>query len=128
MIKKHFMIFLCIAALTVSCQKEGGDAGDGGVPIERIILSTNTLTMPVGYTETLTASVMPVEATGTVLVWSSSNPECAVVSDAGTVTSIGLGTCTESFTNGAALAVSVTAEMSIIVRGTLQAMTRWKAR
>ena len=29
MIKKHFMIFLCIAALTVSCQKEGGDAGDG---------------------------------------------------------------------------------------------------
>ena len=94
MIKKHFMIFLCIAALTVSCQKEGGDAGYGGVPIERIILSTNTLTMPVGYTETLTASVMPVEATGTVLVWSSSNPECAVVSDAGTVTSIGLGTCT----------------------------------
>lgn len=92
---KYFITFLCMSMLAavMSCQEKTGGTENEGPSIERIILNTNTLVIPVGYTETLTATVMPVEATGYVLEWSSSDPACATVSADGVITSVALGDC-----------------------------------
>lgn len=85
-----------MSLLVASCQTKTDSSGNEGPSIERIILSSNSLVIPVGYTEGLTATVMPVEATGVKLVWTSSDPSCATVSDDGIVTSVAVGTCTIS--------------------------------
>lgn len=92
--RRYIIPFLCMAAMAAACNQEDNNTDGNEVPIERIIINTNTLVMPVGYTETLTASIMPIEATGTVLTWSTSDTACATVSETGVVTSVGLGSCT----------------------------------
>jgi len=63
------------------------------VPCESVTLSESAISFTaIGATEQLTATVLPVDTTET-LVWSSSDENCATVAD-GLVTCVGVGTAT----------------------------------
>lgn len=55
--------------------------GKKTVPVERIVVDSAEYTLFVGSTCTIEASVVPADATDTGLVWTSSNPDIASVSD-----------------------------------------------
>lgn len=63
------------------------------VPVTGITISANSLTMVVGETQTLTATVSPNNADNKAVIWSSSNGSVATV-DNGKVTAIGIGSTT----------------------------------
>ncbi|MDE6086255.1 MAG: Ig-like domain-containing protein, partial [Muribaculaceae bacterium] len=62
------------------------------VPATAIILSEEMLELEVEATATLTAQVVPDEATDKTVIWSSSNPGVATVSSTGLVTAVKDGT------------------------------------
>ena len=74
---------------------------DPVVPVESVTLSPSTLTMQVGGSSTLTATVLPTTATDKSLVWDSTDPTVATVSN-GTVTALKAGktTITATSANG----------------------------
>ena len=80
-----------------------------------VALNKTTLTLDPGKTETLTATVLPSDASDKTVTWTSSNTSAATVSD-GTVTAIAPGTATITATtvNGktATCDVTVTAQAS----------------
>ncbi|WP_394324926.1 Ig-like domain-containing protein [Pseudomonas chlororaphis] len=55
-------------------------------------LSQATMSLQIGNSKTLTATVAPAEASNTSVTWSSSNPAVATVSSAGVVTAVAQGT------------------------------------
>jgi uncharacterized protein YjdB len=59
-----------------------------------VSLNKDTLTLYVGGTETLTATVAPSDATNKKVTWTSNDEDVATVSDAGVVTAVALGTAT----------------------------------
>lgn len=82
------MFGLCIPFL-FSCGDD--DGGETNVPIESVILSTSSLTLNVGETFQLTATLFPEEATNQVVTWGSSDETVATVSSKGLVTAIAVG-------------------------------------
>ena len=72
----------------------------GSVPATGVTVTPETLTLTVGQSDTLTASVDPAGSTDTV-VWSSDHPEFAAVDPAtGKVTAVAPGTATITATAG----------------------------
>jgi len=72
-------------------QSEGGsEPGGGDVAVENVSLDQTSLSIAVGGSATLTATVEPSNATNKNVVWSSSNSAVAVVVN-GTVTAISAG-------------------------------------
>jgi hypothetical protein len=59
---------------------------------ERVTLNKQSLAMVVGYTEALTATVLPANATNKSVSWESDNVAVASVSQAGLITAVGTGT------------------------------------
>jgi len=68
------------------------------VPVERVSLNKSELTLVVGQTEQLIATIEPWNATNKNVSWSSSNEEVATVDEDGTVTAVGAGTATITVT------------------------------
>lgn len=64
------------------------------VKVTQITLSSSTLTMTEGETQTLTASVLPDNATNKAVNWSSDNTAAATVDNNGMVTAVVAGTAT----------------------------------
>ena len=64
--------------------------GDGTVAVESVTLDQNTLSLEVGKTETLTATVAPDNATDKTVTWTTDDAEVATVED-GTVTAVAVG-------------------------------------
>lgn len=62
--------------------------------VESVTLDKTELTLKRGGTETLTATVLPEDATDPKVVWTTSDEAIATVSDAGLVTAITAGTAT----------------------------------
>lgn len=62
------------------------------VPVTGVTLDKTNLSLTVGGTETLTATVHPDNATNKNVTWSSSNNSVATVDSTGTVTAVGVGT------------------------------------
>lgn len=58
-----------------------------------VSLNKTTLDLEVGGTETLTATVTPLDAENKTVTWTSSDPAVATVSTAGKVTAVSEGTC-----------------------------------
>ena len=85
------LLFVCMALFS-SCSEDEGPVE--GIPVESVTLSSSSLTMKVGETVMLTATVLPDNATVQSLVWSSSNREVATVSDKGVVTAAAAGEAT----------------------------------
>ncbi len=63
-------------------------------PVTGITLSQTSLTLEVGKTQTLTATIQPADATDKSVTWTSSNTSVATVSTSGKVTAKAVGTCT----------------------------------
>ena len=68
--------------------------GGATVPVESISLNTTELELSVGESSTLSANVLPDNATYKTVTWSSSNTAVATVSSNGVVTGVGAGTAT----------------------------------
>ena len=69
------------------------------VPVTEIVITNTTLSLFVGSTFTLGASVRPVYATNPNILWSSSDPSVATVTSDGVVTGVGIGTSTITATS-----------------------------
>ena len=83
------------------------------VPVTGISLDPTSVSIQVGKTATLTATVTPSDATNATVSWSSSNTSVATVSD-GTVTAVSEGTATITATAGGKSATgSVTVTPSV---------------
>jgi uncharacterized protein YjdB len=68
-------------------------SGQDGTPVTSVSLNKNTLALETGEYETLTATVLPENATNKEVTWTSSNTNVATVSG-GTVTAVGAGSAT----------------------------------
>lgn len=80
-------------------------------PVQNVTLSKTELSLEVGETEVLTATVTPEDATDKTVTWTTSNETVATVSADGTVTAVAAGTATITATCGdfkAECAVTVT--------------------
>jgi uncharacterized protein YjdB len=66
------------------------------IPVTEVTLNRSTLSLSVGSTEILTATVTPVNATNKNIIWSSSDASVATVDDSGRVTALATGTATIS--------------------------------
>ena len=75
----------------------GGSAQD--IPVQSVSLSSSTLTLNEGESKTLTATVLPANATSRVVVWRVAPAGFATVAN-GVVTGIKAGSCTVTATAG----------------------------
>lgn len=82
------ILVLAVATLIFSCSPQ-----EQPVAVSGISLDQNTLTLEIGATANLKATISPSNATAPVIGWSSSNPSVATVSN-GTVTAVSAGTAT----------------------------------
>ena len=88
------------ATITVKT-KDGGKTASckvtvsaSSVPVTGVSLNKTSLSMTVGNTQTLTATITPSNATNKEVTWSSSNTSVATVSSSGVVTAKAVGTAT----------------------------------
>ena len=91
------------------------------IAVSGVTLDPTSLSIEVGKTATLTATVTPSEATDKTVSWSSSNESVATVSD-GTVTAVAEGSATVTATAGnksATCSVTVTANQETKVKSAL---------
>ncbi len=65
-----------------------------GIEVTSITLSPSSLTLSVGSNQTLTATILPSDASNKGLTWSSSNTSVATVDQTGKVTAVMAGSCT----------------------------------
>lgn len=89
--------------------------------VSSVSLNRSSVSMKVGNTVKLRATIAPSKATGTTVTWKSSNPKAAVVSSSGVVTARGAGKTVIT-------ALSEGKSASCSVRVTLTAPTKVKAR
>ena len=68
------------------------------IAVTSVSLNKSSLSMTVGETQTLTATVLPTNATNKTVTWSSSNTSVATVSSSGTVTAKTAGSATITVT------------------------------
>ena len=80
------------SGVKAECQVTVGSSS--GTPVTSITLSQTSLTLSVGSTQTLTATVLPANATNKSVTWTSSNTSVATVSQAGTVSAVASGSTT----------------------------------
>ena len=64
------------------------------INVTSVSLNKNTTTLCVGVNETLTATVLPANATNPAVTWSSSNTAIATVNASGQITAVAAGTAT----------------------------------
>lgn len=83
------ILFLSVAMLLAGCDKDNAP-----VAVSEVTLSRTALTMTVGDTEKLTATVLPEHAGYDGLVWSSNNTSVALVDVEGLVTAVSAGNAT----------------------------------
>ncbi len=97
----------------------GSPATDSGI-VTGVSLSSSTLTIGMGATQQLTATVTPRNATNSALSWKSSNSSVATVSTSGLVAGAAIGTATITVTTsdgGYAATCAVTVVVPVAVTG-----------
>ena len=98
------MLFMACTAFFAACGSNGtsensqeseisGEDEEKEIPVTSIALDKTSLTLKIGESETLTATVLPSDATDKTVTWMSAEPSVATVSG-GTVTAVGCGTTT----------------------------------
>ena len=83
------------------------------VPVDSVTLDKSELTLTEGDTETLTATVLPDDATNKSVTWSSSNEAVATVDQNGTVTAIAVGSATVTATSQTDSTKSASCEVAV---------------
>ena len=66
--------------------------------VTSVSLNKTSITLAVGDTKTLTATILPENATDKSVTWSSNNESVAIVNENGTITAIGVGNATITVT------------------------------
>ena len=84
----------------------GGQAGQGGQPVS-ITLSHTALSLNIGQTQGVSATVMPADAANRTVTWTSSDTRVAIVSATGFVTARAAGTSTITARTGNGLTATV---------------------
>lgn len=81
------------ATITVTCGKVSATCGIQVLPISatEIVLNTNSLTIDVAGEYQLTATVNPEDAADKTIMWMSSKPDVATVSESGLITAKSIG-------------------------------------
>lgn len=79
MFKTIIRLFL-LGVIAFSCSNKEAQI-PSSIPVKAIVLNPTSLTMRVGETATLTATVSPNSASNKTVIWSSSNASVATVSD-----------------------------------------------
>lgn len=97
---------MACAALIVSCVPETKPDVPEKVEVKELTLSKTELTIEIGETETITATVLPSNATEKTVAWTSSNASVAEVSAAGVVTAKAEGEAVITATCGTKTATS----------------------
>ena len=69
------------------------------IPVTNVMVSPKPVSLQVGGTQTLTATITPSNADNPGVTWSSSNPSVATVDASGLVTAIAVGTATITATS-----------------------------
>ena len=100
--------FLTLAACavigsTAACSSKEDPQG-GKVEVTSIQLSQTSVTLEVGGTVTLTATVSPSNATDKSVTWRCDKPSVASIDQKGLVTALSAGTCTVSASSGSIVA------------------------
>ena len=93
---------------------ESGTVEAASIPVTAVTLGKDTLSLTVGETATLAATVEPENATDKTVTWTSSNEDVATVDEDGVVTAVAAGTATITVTAGgktATCAVTVSAKV-----------------
>ena len=93
--KRYFLGVVVASALFTSvfssCKKDDNNDKKKNVPATSIALNKLSLTLEIGESETLVATVLPDNATDKTVMWESSNPSVATVNN-GRVTAESAGT------------------------------------
>ena len=99
--KKIFsLMLLCAAVVFAGCSKDDdNDPTTPTISVEKVTLSKATLSLKVGGTETLIATVAPEGVENKTVTWTSSKPAIATIDDKGLVTAIGVGNTTITVTS-----------------------------
>ena len=113
----RFLAAALITATALSCEKDpapgsGDNQGqDNTIKVTSVTLNSETLTLEEGDVATLTATVLPANATNKSVKWSSDTPAVATVDNYGLVTAVAPGTAVVTATAGdqsASVTVTVT--------------------
>ncbi len=83
------------------------------VAVTGVSLNKNSLTLTVGESDTITATVTPSDASNKGVNWASSNPNVASVNESGTITAVSAGTATITVTTQSE---KYTASCTVIVK------------
>lgn len=89
---------LLVTSFMAGCHKD--EASSPTIPVTEVRLDKNTLTLHIGETSQLTATVLPDNADDKTVVWSSDNKQVATVSESGLVTAVSDGEATVTATAG----------------------------
>nr|DAT87722.1 MAG TPA: Tail tube protein [Caudoviricetes sp.] len=88
----------------------GGSGGSGEIPVQSVSLSSSALTLNEGESKTLTATVLPADATNKSVIWTVTPTGIATVVN-GTVTASKAGSCTvTAMAGGKSASCTVTVE------------------
>jgi surface protein len=71
-----------------------GSQGGGHIDVNSVTLNLTTVTLTIGSTEQLTATIAPADASNKEMTWSSNNENVATVTNEGTITGISEGVAT----------------------------------
>ena len=97
------------------CKESGGKyiVTASTVPVSGISLSQTELTLAIGGTATLKATVLPTNATNPAVAWASSDKAVATVDNSGNVTAVGVGETTITVTSVADPTKSATCKVTV---------------
>ena len=104
--------------ITATAKDDSGVKGECQVKVAKlatgITVSPATLTLEVGKTQTLTATIQPADATDKSVTWTSSNTSIATVSTSGKVTAKAAGSCTITATTKDGSGLKATCQLTVV--------------
>ncbi len=112
------LLALCLYSCDLLPIATEGEEGKKEVKVSKITLNTKELVVAIGYTQNLSATVSPTNATDKSVKWESANTSIATVKD-GVVKGISAGTTTVTATAGTVTATCqiTVVEPTVIVTG-----------
>ena len=129
--KKALFISLCaLLLMSIGCKKGSVTPTPQIISVTSITLSAQSLTLEVGGSEQLTATVLPANADNKAVSWSSSNQAVATVAD-GLVTAVKKGSATitvKTADGGKTATCAVTVENPKVVAIDLGLSVKWADR
>ncbi|MBO6249073.1 MAG: Ig-like domain-containing protein, partial [Bacteroidales bacterium] len=107
------IVYAVSHGITDSCE-----VNVSAIPVESVVLNHTSLSLKVGSEVSLSATILPDNATHREVAWSSSDPSVASVSSDGEVKAVAEGTCSITAVSG-----SVSAECEVTVPSNVNPVT-----